>query len=234
MERKVKIENEETHRVGDCVDDSGKADSIVQLLLMGEDVVMRVTNAFLSFQNKSIYLHTFSKLTCSLSSFCCSRLLLSSSSTLLTWINLSFCTYTVYSQKIPDIITHKMTAKNCWNKTRSYFWCFNGFHMKSFRKPIKDEIKIINFLQTVAGKKNSWVTLTSSSESDISAFSETWRAKNRNCEKTKCMGNIKPVYVGYIESRITQCRVPSPESSPSCWKAPQLSLCRDRNDHLTD
>lgn len=83
-----------------------------------------------------------------------------------------------------------MTANNCWNKTRSYFWCFNGFHMKSFRKPIKDEIKIINLLQTVAGKKNSRVTLTSSSVSDISAFSETWRAKNKDCETTECAWEI--------------------------------------------
>lgn len=37
---------------------------------------------------------SFAALTCSLSSFCCSRLFLSSSSTLLTWINRSFCAHT--------------------------------------------------------------------------------------------------------------------------------------------
>lgn len=70
------------------MDDSGEAHCIIQLLLLTAD---RPSDGYkLSSINT---LKSFPTLTCSLSSFCCFRLFRSSSSTLLTWINRSFCTH---------------------------------------------------------------------------------------------------------------------------------------------
>lgn len=84
-----------THRFRDGVDDPREADGIVYLLLLEEEVNLRPMR--LEYLNE---IHPEPTLTCSLSSFCCSLLLLSSSSTLLTWMNRSFCSQTEFKYSI--------------------------------------------------------------------------------------------------------------------------------------
>lgn len=64
------------------------------------------------------FIHLEPKLTCSLSSFCCSLFFLSSSSTLLTWMYRSFCTHTELASIFYIFHTEtKPKGKTGWNKT---------------------------------------------------------------------------------------------------------------------
>lgn len=115
-----------THRFRDGVDDPREADGIVYLLLLEEEVNLRPMR--LEYLNE---IHPEPTLTCSLSSFCCSLLLLSSSSTLLTWMNRSFCSQTEFKYSTQEIRMGPMHL----NTSCSYLFCFQGFHMKPFGKP---------------------------------------------------------------------------------------------------
>lgn len=80
-------------------------------------------------------IQSFGPRTCSRSSFCCSRLFLSSSSTLLTWINRSFCAHThTHTQQLHKLHLCNDRGYICRN-AGFYFLGFDGFHVKSLWKP---------------------------------------------------------------------------------------------------
>lgn len=116
-------------------------------------------------------IQSFGPRTCSRSSFCCSRLFLSSSSTLLTWINRSFCTHTHNSY----ISFTFATTVDIFAEMQVFtFWV----SMVSTWSPFGNLVQvrqIRNFShKSTATTSITTATLTSSSASGRSAFFETW------------------------------------------------------------